>query len=105
MLIFSHIYRKIRKKCKITEVKEESNCVRHNETVKNDVKHKISDMIILQQDEIVKNNIKHKICDMTIIGEDEIENIKKMSYTSILELLLLNIQSNNYMIEYLINDN
>ena len=54
---------------------------------------------------IVKNNIKHKICDMTIIGEDEIENIKKMSYTSILELLLLNIQSNNYMIEYLINDN
>jgi hypothetical protein len=105
MLIFSYIYRKIRKKCKITEVKEESNCVRDNETVKNYVKHKISDMIILQQDEFVKNNIKHKICDMTIIGEDEIENIKKMSYTSILELLLLNIQSNNYMIEYLINDN
>jgi hypothetical protein len=84
MLIFSYIYRKLRKRCKMTEVKEESNCI--------------------SDDEIVKNEIKHKICDMIIIGDDEIENIKKMSYISILELLLLIIRCNNYMIEFLIND-
>jgi hypothetical protein len=81
MLIFSYIYRKIRKKRKI---KQESNCI--------------------SDDEIIKNEIKHKICDMRIIGDDEIENIKKMSYTSLLELLLLIIQCNNYMIKFLIND-
>jgi hypothetical protein len=104
MLIFSYIYRKLRKKCKITEVKEESKCITDNEIVKNDIKHKICDMIIIGEDEIVKNDIKHKICDMIIIGEEEIENIKKMSYISILELLLLIIRCNNYMIEFLIND-
>jgi hypothetical protein len=104
MLIFSYIYRKLRKKCKITEVKQESNCISDNEIVKNDIKHKNGDMIILGQDEIIKNNIKHKICDMTILGEDEIDNIQKLSYISILELLLLIIRCNNYMIEYLIND-
>ena len=81
MLIFSYIYRKLRKKRK---VKEESDCISDNE--------------------IIKNEIKHKICDMIIIEDDEIENIKKMSYTSLLELLLLIIQCNNYMIKFLIND-
>jgi len=79
-MIFSYIYRKLRKKRKMTEVKEESICISH--------------------DEIVKNEIKHKICDMIILGEEEIENIKKMSYISILEILLLIIRCNNYMIEY-----
>jgi hypothetical protein len=80
MLIFSYIYRKLRKKRKI---KQENDYI--------------------SDDEIIKNEIKHKICDMIIIEDDEIENIKKMSYTSLLELLLLIIQCNNYMIKFLIN--
>lgn len=85
MLIFSYICRKLRKKCKITEVKEEIICI--------------------SDDEIVKNEVKHKMCDMITIGEDEIENVKKMSHASILELLLLIIRCNNHMIEYLMNEN
>jgi hypothetical protein len=90
MLIFSYIYRKLRKKCKITEVKQESNCMSDNE--------------IRLEDKNIKNDIKRKICDMRILGQDEIDNIQKLSYISILELLLLIIRCNNYMIEYLIND-
>jgi hypothetical protein len=90
MLIFSYIYRKLRKKCKITEVKQESNCMSDNE--------------IRLEDKNIKNDIKRKICDMRILGQYEIDNIQKLSYISILELLLLIIRCNNYMIEYLIND-
>jgi hypothetical protein len=90
MLIFSYIYRKLRKKCKITEVKQESNCMSDNE--------------LRLEDKNIKNDIKCKICDMRILGQDEIDNIQKLSYISILELLLLIIRCNNYMIEYLIND-
>lgn len=90
MLIFSYIYRKLRKKCKITEVKQESNCMSDNE--------------IRLDDKNIKNDIKRKICDMRILGQYEIDNIQKLSYISILELLLLIIRCNNYMIEYLIND-
>lgn len=90
MLIFSYIYRKLRKKCKITEVKQETNCMSDNE--------------IRLEDKNIKNDIKRKICDMRILGQDEIDNIQKLSYISILELLLLIIRCNNYMIEYLIND-
>jgi hypothetical protein len=82
MLIFSYIYRKIRKKRK---VKEESNTIIENE--------------------LIKNEIKYKMCDMVIIGEDEIGNIKKMSYTSLLELHLLMIKYSNYMIEFIENEN
>jgi hypothetical protein len=81
MFIFSCIYRK---KCKITEVKEKSN--------------------IISDNEIIKSDIKHKICDMVILVEDEIGNIKKMSYTSLLELQLLMIQYSNYMIEFFENE-
>lgn len=90
MFIFSYIYRKLRKKRKNTEVKQESNCMSDNE--------------IILENELIKNDIKYKICDMIIIGDDEIENIKKLSYISLLELLLLIIRCNNYMIEFLIND-
>lgn len=90
MLIFSYIYRKLRKKCKITEVKQETNCMSDNE--------------IRLDDKNIKNDIKRKICDMRILGQYEIDNIQKLSYISILELLLLIIRCNNYMIEYLIND-
>ena len=90
MFIFSYIYRKLRKKRKNTEVKQETNCMSDNE--------------IRLEDKNIKNDIKRKICDMRILGQDEIDNIQKMSYISILELLLLIIRCNNYMIEYLIND-
>lgn len=98
------------KKCKITEVNEKGNYISYNELLgedeipKNEINYKICDIVILGEDEIIKNEIKHKICDMIILREDDIENIKKMSYTSLLELHLLIILYSNYMIEFFEND-
>lgn len=55
-------------------------------------------------DKKIMDNVKIKISDMKILEDDEIENIKKMSYISLLEIVIMLAKYNNYMIDFFTND-
>jgi len=51
-----------------------------------------------------KREISSRICDMNIMKAHDIDNIKKMSHNSLLEICILLTNVNNQIIEYVLND-
>jgi len=52
----------------------------------------------------VKRDISSRICDMNILKKADIDNIKKMSHSSLLEISILLANVNDNIIKYALND-